>query len=190
MDRKGKVIILSAPSGSGKSTIIKQLMLQDDLRLGFSVSATTRTPRPGEVDKIHYYFLAEDDFRHHIDKGDFIEWEEVYGGSLYGTLKSEVERVTGGGMNLIMDIDVEGSLNVKKQFGHRALSIFIMPPGVKELERRLHGRGTDTPQVIAQRLAKAEHEMTYAPRFDVVVVNDDLDQAVAETEKLIRDFIK
>ena len=188
MERKGKIIILSAPSGAGKSTIIRELTKHDDLNLGFSISATSRPPR-GEARKgVEYYFLDEEEFRRRARNGEFVEWEEVYPGMFYGTLESEVERVTSGG-NLIMDVDVKGGVNIKKRFGDRALSIFIMPPGMEELERRLRGRATDSEEKIRRRLDKAEYEMGFAPQFDHTVVNDDLGHAVEQTESLIRDFL-
>lgn len=188
MERKGKIIILSAPSGAGKSTIIRELTKHDDLNLGFSISATSRLPRGEERHGVEYYFLDEEEFRRRARNGEFVEWEEVYPGMFYGTLESEVERVTSGG-NLIMDVDVKGGVNIKKRFGDRALSIFIMPPGMEELERRLRGRATDSEEKIRRRLDKAEYEMGFAPQFDHTVVNDDLGHAVEQTESLIRDFL-
>lgn len=188
MERKGKIIILSAPSGAGKSTIIRELTKHDDLNLGFSISATSRPPRGEERNGVEYYFLDEEEFRRRARNGEFVEWEEVYPGMFYGTLESEVERVTSGG-NLIMDVDVKGGVNIKKRFGDCALSIFIMPPGMEELERRLRGRATDSEEKIRRRLDKAEYEMGFAPQFDHTVVNDDLGHAVEQTESLIRDFL-
>ena len=188
MERKGKIIILSAPSGAGKSTIIRELTKHDDLNLGFSISATSRPPRGEERNGVEYYSLDEEEFRRRARNGEFVEWEEVYPGMFYGTLESEVERVTSGG-NLIMDVDVKGGVNIKKRFGDRALSIFIMPPGMEELERRLRGRATDSEEKIRRRLDKAEYEMGFAPQFDHTVVNDDLGHAVEQTESLIRDFL-
>ena len=188
MEREGKIIILSAPSGAGKSTIIRELTKHDDLNLGFSISATSRPPRGEERNGVEYYFLDEEEFRRRARNGEFVEWEEVYPGMFYGTLESEVERVTSGG-NLIMDVDVKGGVNIKKRFGDRALSIFIMPPGMEELERRLRGRATDSEEKIRRRLDKAEYEMGFAPQFDHTVVNDDLGHAVEQTESLIRDFL-
>ena len=188
MERKGKIIILSAPSGAGKSTIKRELTKHDDLNLGFSISATSRPPRGEERNGVEYYFLDEEEFRRRARNGEFVEWEEVYPGMFYGTLESEVERVTSGG-NLIMDVDVKGGVNIKKRFGDRALSIFIMPPGMEELERRLRGRATDSEEKIRRRLDKAEYEMGFAPQFDHTVVNDDLGHAVEQTESLIRDFL-
>lgn len=186
--KKGKIIILSAPSGTGKSTIIKRLIENPALRLGFSVSATSRAPRVGEEHGREYYFLTPEEFGVRVEAGDFVEWEEVYAGTRYGTLVSEVERVTGEGRNLIMDIDVKGALNVKERFGDEVLSIFILPPSLPELEARLRGRNTDDESSIAGRLAKAEYEMGFAERFDKRVVNDELEHAVSEVTKLIKEF--
>lgn len=186
--KKGKIIILSAPSGTGKSTIIGRLMEDPSLRLGFSISATSRAPRGSECHGREYYFLSSEEFDRRIERGDFVEWEEVYAGTKYGTLREEVERVTGAGRNLIMDIDVKGAVNVKRQFAGEALSIFILPPSLEVLESRLRGRNTDSEESLRRRIAKAEFEMGFADRFDCRVVNDDLDRAVAEVEALIRDF--
>lgn len=188
--RKGKIIVLSAPSGTGKSTIVGQLMAIPELNLEFSVSATSRAPRGEEQNGREYYFLTDDEFRKHIDAGDFVEWEEVYKGTCYGTLASEVSRVTDKGKNLIMDIDVAGALNVKKRYGSDACIIFIMPPSIAELEKRLRNRATDNEDSIHKRLGKAEHEMQFAPKFDVSVVNDNLDQAVTEVKGIIESFVE
>ena len=186
---KGKIIILSAPSGTGKSTIIGRLMQCADLNLGFSISATSRSSRGAEQHGREYYFLSAEEFDTKIAGGEFVEWEEVYAGTKYGTLRQEVERVTGGGRNLIMDIDVKGALNVKKQFGAEALSLFILPPDLKVLEARLRGRNTDSEESLRKRIEKAEYEISFADNFDRKIVNDDLDHAVAETEQAIREFI-
>lgn len=188
--KKGKIIILSAPSGTGKSTIIARLMQNPDLKLGFSVSATSRAPRGAEVDGREYYFLSPEEFRAKVDNEEFVEWEEVYAGTCYGTLVSEVERVIDSGRNLIMDIDVKGALNVKKRYGSQALSLFILPPSVEELERRLRSRSTDTEESIRKRLEKAEYEMSFAPQFDTRIVNDDLDLASKEVEDTIKSVIE
>lgn len=185
----GKIIILSAPSGTGKSSIISRIIDDPDLKLGFSISATSRSPRGEERDGREYYFLSSEEFAEKVERGDFVEWEEVYSGCCYGTLKSEVERVTSSGSNLIMDIDVKGGINVKKCFGDKALSIFILPPGKEELERRLRGRATDSDEVIRKRLDKAEFELGFADRYDCKVINDDLEIASQEVRKLILDFI-
>lgn len=187
-NNNGKIIVLSAPSGTGKSTIIGKLMKMSDLNLGFSVSATSRAPRGTEQDGVQYYFLSPDEFAARIERGEFVEWAEVYSGTRYGTLVSEVERVTGYGKNLIMDIDVEGALNVKKHYGNRALLIFIEPPTLQSLEERLRSRATDDDESIRRRLDKAEYEMSFADRYDKVVVNDNLDTAVAEVADNIRAF--
>ncbi|MDR1202230.1 MAG: guanylate kinase, partial [Tannerellaceae bacterium] len=172
----GKLILFSAPSGSGKSTIINYL-LQQDLRLCFSVSATSRLPRGEEQHGVAYHFLSPEEFRKRIEKGDFLEYEEVYSGTFYGTLKEEVERILERGDNVILDLDVVGGCRIKESYGDRVLSIFIQPPSIDELRKRLTGRGTDAPGVIESRIAKAEYEMTFAGRFDVVIVNDDLAKA-------------
>lgn len=182
---KGKIIILSAPSGTGKSTIISRLMEHPELKLQFSISATSRQPRGGECHGREYYFLTPEEFASRVKKGDFVEWEEVYPGTCYGTLRTEVERVVGNGGNLIMDIDVKGALNVKRQFGDDAVAIFVMPPSVEELERRLRGRATDSEESVRKRLDKAEYEMTFAPKFDIEVINDSLDRAVEEVAGII-----
>ncbi|MCD8042318.1 MAG: guanylate kinase [Tannerellaceae bacterium] len=184
----GKLIIFSAPSGSGKSTIINYL-LQQDLNLCFSISATSREPRGTEQHGVEYYFLSPEEFRSRIEAGHFLEHEEVYTDRFYGTLKSEVERLLAGGYNVIFDVDVVGGCNIKSFYGDRALSIFIQPPGIEELKKRLTGRGTDAPEVIESRIAKAEFELGFAPRFDVVIINDVLEQAQEETLKVIKDFL-
>lgn len=184
----GKLIIFSAPSGSGKSTIINYL-LEQGLNLKFSISATSRAPRGEEKDGVEYYFLSPEDFRKRIAAGDFLEYEEVYTDKFYGTLKSEVERIFKEGNNVIFDVDVVGGCNIKKYYGNRALSVFIQPPSVEELRRRLVGRNTDSPEVIENRLAKAEYELGFAKQFDVVIVNDDLDKAKEETLRTVRNFL-
>ncbi len=183
--KRGKIIVLSAPSGTGKSSIIKKLMEYPELNLGFSVSATSRAPRGTEQHGVEYYFITHEEFKRKAEAGDFVEWEEVYPGTCYGTLKSEVERVTNAGQNLIMDIDVKGGLNVKRCFGEQAITIFILPPSKEELERRLRGRGTDAEEVIQKRLDKADFELSFAPDFDINVVNDNLDRAVEEVKEII-----
>ena len=184
----GKLIIFSAPSGSGKSPIINYLLTQN-LNLAFSISATSRAPRGEEKNGVEYYFLTPDEFRRRISAGDFLEYEEVYTDKFYGTLKSEVERLTSAGKNVIFDVDVVGGVNIKRFYGERALSIFIQPPGIEELRRRLTSRATDAPEVIESRLAKAEYEMGFAPKFDRIVVNDDLSTAEQEVLQIIKKFL-
>ncbi len=184
----GKLIIFSAPSGSGKSTIINHL-LQQDLNLAFSISATSRPPRGTERDGVEYFFLTPDEFRERIARGEFLEYEEVYPGRFYGTLKSQVEKQLAAGQNVVFDVDVVGGCNIKKYYGERALSVFIQPPSVEELRLRLVGRGTDAPEVIEDRVAKAEYELGFAPQFDVVVVNDNLEEAQQRAYDVIRNFL-
>lgn len=184
----GKLVIFSAPSGSGKSTIINYLLNQG-LRLKFSISATSRAPRGEEQDGREYYFLSPGEFRQRIEAGDFLEYEEVYKDKYYGTLKSEVERILASGDNVIFDVDVVGGCNIKQFYGSRALSVFIQPPSIDELRRRLESRGTDAPDVIESRLAKAQYELSFSPRFDVVIVNDDLARAEAEALRCIQNFL-
>lgn len=184
-----KLIIFSAPSGAGKSTLIRYLLTQG-LPIQFSISATSRLPRGEEKHGVEYYFLTPDAFRKRIANDEFLEYEEVYTDKFYGTLKSEVDRILSEGKNVIFDVDCIGGLNIKKIYGARALSIFIMPPSVEVLRERLEKRGTDTTQVIEHRLAKAEFEMSYASQFDVTVCNDDYDRAKAEIIQLVSDFIQ
>ncbi len=184
----GKLIIFSAPSGSGKSTIINYL-LQQDLHLRFSISVTSRAPRGTEKNGVEYYFLSPEEFREHIAKGDFLEYEEVYTDKYYGTLKSEVERIQNEGDNVIFDVDVVGGCNIKKFYGDKALSVFIQPPGIEVLRQRLEGRGTDAPEVIESRIAKAEYELSFKDKFDKIIVNDNLEIAQAEALNVIRDFL-
>lgn len=188
--KKGKVIVVSAPSGCGKSTIINSILDAGELPLRFSVSATNRRPRPGEVDGVHYHFLTTEQFRDAIADKAFVEWEEVYPGRFYGTLRSEIERIIDRGGNVLLDIDVKGGLNVKDLYGDRAMTVFFLPPSIDELRRRLVSRGTDAPDVIDERVNKAEYEISFAPRFDHRIVNDDLDSAIEKTAELISGFIK
>ena len=183
-----KFIIISAPSGAGKSTIIRALPLEE-LKLSFSISACNRAPRKGEIDKRDYYFLSTEDFLQKIKNDDFVEWEEVYSQHYYGTLKSEIDRIFKKGYFPIFDIDVAGGLHLKNIYGAKALSIFIMPPSVEELEKRLKLRNTDSAENIKKRINKAASEMSFANKFDVIIVNDNLDKAIQETKIKIKDFI-
>ena len=185
---QNKVIIFSAPSGSGKSTIVNHI-LEKFPQLEFSISATSRAPRGNEVNGREYYFFTEEEFRKMIAEDRFVEYEEVYSGSFYGTLKSELDRIWGKGHVIIFDVDVKGGVNLKRFFGDRALSVFIQAPSVECLRERLLSRGTDTPEAIEKRVAKAAEEMTYADRFDHVLVNDNLDTAYAEAEKTVAGFL-
>lgn len=184
----GKLIIFSAPSGSGKSTIINYLLTQN-LNLAFSISATNRPPRGTEQNGVEYFFLSPEEFRRRIADNEFLEYEEVYENRFYGTLKSQVEKQLAEGQNIIFDVDVVGGCNIKQFYGDRALSVFIMPPSIEELRKRLNGRGTDAPEVIESRIAKAEFELGYAGKFDVTIVNDDLEKAKAEALNIIRKFL-
>lgn len=187
--KRGKLIIFSAPSGSGKSTIINYL-LGCNLDLAFSISATSRLPRGNERNGVEYYFLTPDEFRNRIANGDFIEYEEVYKDNFYGTLKNEVERIREEGKNVVFDVDVVGGVNIKNIFGEEALSMFIMPPSVEELRKRLIGRNTDSMETIEKRLGKAEYEMSFAEKFDKIVINDDLESAKNEALNIIKEFIE
>jgi len=186
---EGKLFIFSAPSGAGKTSIVKALLAQMP-QLEFSVSATSRTMRPGETDGVDYYFLSADTFRQKIENNEFLEWEEVYNGSYYGTLYSEVQRIWDKGHHVVFDVDVAGGINIKKKFGEKALSVFVMPPSVDELERRLVNRKTETPESLQKRLSKARYELSFASEFDKVVVNDQLPQAIEEARKLVDDFFE
>lgn len=183
-----KLIIFSAPSGTGKSTIVKHL-INLDLNLQFSISATSREPRGDEKHGVEYFFINSDEFRKKIANNEFIEYEEVYDNRFYGTLKSNVDSILDEGKNVVFDIDCVGGLNIKKMYGDRALAIFIMPPSVEALRERLEKRGTDTPEVIEDRLSKAEYEMSFAPQFDIIIENDDFDKAKKETYDAINSFI-
>ena len=186
---KGKIIVVAAPSGCGKSTIINAVMEDAELNLGFSVSATTRPPRPGEIDGVNYYFMTEDAFRDTIAEGGFIEYEEVYPGRFYGTLQSEIERIIASGRNIILDLDVNGALGVKKIYGSEALTLFIEPPSLEELRRRLEFRGTESPEVVDVRIDRAQYELSRAPEFDRRIVNDRLDIAIKQTRNLLEAFV-
>lgn len=189
MDFYGKLLIFSAPSGSGKSTIVQHLVGKG-FNLSFSISATSRTPRGNEQEGVEYYFMSPETFRQRIEKHDFIEYEEVYPDCFYGTLKSEIDRISASGKHVVLDVDVVGGINIKKMYGHRALSIFIQPPSLEALKQRLINRATDSPEKITQRVAKAAHELTFAPQFDVVLVNDDLATCKAEAEILVSRFLQ
>ncbi len=175
----GKLIIFSAPSGSGKSTIINYLLTKG-LNLAFSISATSRPPRGQEQDGVEYFFLSPEEFRARIANNEFLEYEEVYEDRFYGTLKAQVEKQLNAGQNVVFDVDVVGGCNIKKFYGNRALSVFIQPPSIEELRKRLEGRGTDEPELIEKRIAKAEYELGFASKFDIVIVNDDLETAKAQ----------
>ena len=184
-----KVIIFSAPSGSGKSTIINYLM-QQDLNLHFSISATSRPPRGQEQHGVEYFFLSPEEFRQHIDNGDFLEYEEVYKDRYYGTLSAQVDQQLERGENVVCDVDVLGGINIKRHYGDRALSLFIQPPSIEELRRRLEGRATDAPEVINDRIARAEFELSHASQFDAVVINDNLEKALEEALVIVKQFLE
>ncbi len=184
-----KCIVLSAPSGSGKTTLVKHLIGQPELALGFSISATSRAPRGQEKEGVDYYFLSQHDFRNKIEEHAFIEYEEVYKGTFYGTLKSEIQRIWSQNQNVVFDIDVVGGLNIKKQFPDKTLAIFIQPPNLTTLEKRLRLRQTDNEETIQKRLAKAKEELGFANQFDCTIVNDDLDQAKAEILQVVQQFL-
>jgi guanylate kinase len=187
---KGKMLIVSAPSGSGKSTIVQWLMQEHpELRLYFSISCTSRAPRGTEQNGVEYFFISPEEFREKIQNDEFLEYEEVYHDRFYGTLKQQVERQRNDGQNVVFDVDVKGGINIKKYYGDEALSLFIQPPSVEELRKRLEGRGTDTPEAIQERLDKAEYELTFAPQFDKVVVNDDLETAKEEALQIVKAFL-
>lgn len=190
MKKEGKLIVFSAPSGSGKTTIVHYLLSQPTLNLDFSISATSRKSRGKEVNGVDYYFISLKDFQKHVKNDDFIEWEEVYSNNYYGTLKKEVERIWELGKHVIFDIDVVGGLNIKNKFPEQTLAIFVQPPSIDEMERRLRNRKTDSEEKIKERVAKAEKELKYAKDFDVILVNDDLEKAKKEAFKLVENFIK
>ena len=187
---RGKLIIISAPSGTGKSTIIGWLMKEHpELNLAFSISCTSRPPRGTEQNGVEYFFLTPEEFRQRIENDEFLEYEEVYEGRFYGTLKAQVERQLEAGQNVVFDVDVKGGVNIKKYYGDEAMSLFIQPPSIAELRKRLEGRGTDAPEVIDQRIARAEFELTFSDKFDKIVVNDDLAQAEQDALRLVKGFI-
>ena len=185
----GKLLIFSAPSGAGKSTIVNYL-LEQNLNLFFSISATSRLPRGTEKNGVEYYFLSPDEFREKIKDNEFLEYEEVYSDRYYGTLKSEIQRITDNGGNVIFDVDVVGGCRIKEHYGDKALSVFVEPPSIDALKDRLEKRGTDSAEVIKDRIEKAEYEMTFAPRFDVVIHNEDLEIAKAEVLAVVSKFLK
>lgn len=187
--KKGKLIVFSAPSGSGKTTIVRHLLKQEDLNLEFSISAATRQARGEEVNGKDYYFMSLEEFKSHIKNEDFVEWEEVYRDNFYGTLKSEVERIWAKGKNVIFDIDVAGGLRIKRKFPEETLAVFVKPPSVDELKRRLKERSTESEDKINMRIAKAHVELATAPQFDVIIKNYDLDVALEEATQLVRDFV-
>ena len=190
MEKNGKCIIFSAPSGSGKSTIVQWLMTEHpELKLAFSISATSRPPRGTEQHGVEYFFLSPEEFRSRIARNEFLEYEEVYQDRFYGTLKEQVENQLMSGQNVVFDVDVKGGCNIKSYYGQRALSVFIQPPSVNELRRRLLNRGTDSMEQIEQRVDKAEYEMSFAPQFDSIVTNDNLDLAKEQTLDLLRKFL-
>lgn len=186
----GKIVIISAPSGAGKSTLVKHLLRNKGYRFEFSVSVCSRKPRNGEKEGVHYYFMSIEDFRKKIEEDEFIEWEEVYRGQYYGTLKSEINRISSKKNNILFDVDVMGGISLKSYFREKALAIFIKPPSIEALERRLVDRGTETEKEIQKRIRKAKHELRYAEKFDKIVVNDDLDKAQKELEGIIAEFLK
>ncbi len=185
---KGKLIIFSAPSGAGKTSIVKHL-LDKNLNLRFSVSATSRAPRHNEVHGKDYYFMSNDEFQQKVKNNEFLEWEEVYNGTCYGTLKSEVEHLLGTGKNVIFDVDVIGGLNIKKHYEEDAFAVFVMPPSVEELKNRLRNRATDSEEKIQTRIEKAEYELSFAKEFDKILINDNFGKACEEAENLVRNFL-
>ncbi|MBX7183126.1 MAG: guanylate kinase [Bacteroidia bacterium] len=187
---KAKAVIFSAPSGAGKTTIVKHLLSKPEFRFEFSISAASRAARFNEVDGKDYYFLGIDEFKKRVANNEFLEWEEVYEGNFYGTLKSEIERIVKRGNHPIFDVDVTGGLNIKKYFGEDALGIFVMPPTVDALEKRLRERSTESEESLQKRINKAEHEMAYFNKFDKVILNDQLEHALEQAETLVKDFLK
>lgn len=188
--KQGKVIIFSAPSGSGKSTIINWLMQEhEELNLRFSISCTSRKPRGTEQNGVEYFFVTPEEFRQRIANDEFLEYEEVYADRFYGTLKAQVEKQLAAGENVVLDVDVKGGCNIKKIYGDKALSVFIQPPSVEALRQRLNGRGTDAPEVIEDRIRRAEFELSFAPKFDLMVVNDNLETAKQEAYTDIKEFL-
>jgi len=189
MTQQGKLIIFSAPSGAGKTTIVHHLLKKMPVDLEFSISATTREPRGAEQDGKDYYFISKESFLHRIAHKEFVEFEEVYAGTFYGTLRAEIERIWAKGKAVIFDIDVEGGLHLKRKYGEQALAIFVQPPSLEVLKERLSGRGTDSEEKLKERFAKAEKELQYAPQFDVILKNNDLTTACKEAEILVKNFV-
>ncbi|HVV54086.1 MAG TPA: guanylate kinase [Mucilaginibacter sp.] len=187
--KEGKLVIFSAPSGAGKTTIVQHLLGKIP-ELAFSVSATTRKPRGDEKEGKDYYFISKEEFLHRIAKKQFVEFEEVYSGTFYGTLRTEIERIWNEGKTVIFDIDVEGGLHLKRKYEEHALAIFVQPPSLEVLKQRLSGRGTDHPEKLKERFEKAEKELNYAPQFDIILKNHDLETACVEAEQLVRNFLK
>jgi len=190
VNKEGKLLVFSAPSGSGKTTIVHHLLKQTELNLDFSISATSREKRGTEINEKDYYFISLKEFKKHVKNDDFIEWEEVYTNNFYGTLKKEVERIWSLGKHVIFDIDVVGGLSIKKKFPKQTLAIFVQPPSIEEMERRLRNRQTDSEEKIKERVAKAEKELKYAENFDVILINNDLDTAKKEAYNLVENFVK
>lgn len=190
MSTGGKLIVFSAPSGSGKTTIVRHLLSKEDLNLEFSISAASRDPRGGEINGKDYYFISTEEFKKHIKNDDFLEWEEVYRDNFYGTLKSEVERIWAKGKNVIFDIDVAGGLRIKHKFPEQTLAVFVKPPSVDELKRRLKERSTESEDKINMRIAKASVELATAPQFDTIIKNYDLEVALEEAYQLVKNFVK
>lgn len=190
MKMSGKLIIFSAPSGAGKTTIVKHLLRQFPSKLSFSISASTREARGNEIDGKDYYFISKEEFLHRVANHEFVEFEEVYSGTFYGTLNSEIERIWAAGKHVVFDLDVIGGLRLKRKFGDQALGIFVEPPSLDILEKRLRGRGTDSEEKVKERVEKATKELAYAPSFDVILQNDSLEKACQEAEKLIEDFLQ
>lgn len=190
MAAKNKILIFSAPSGSGKTTIVNRLLSEGILDAEFSVSATSRAPRKGETHGKEYYFLSPEEFRRRIEAQEFLEWEQVYADTYYGTPRSELARIWENGRVVVLDVDVVGGLNIKRMYPEESLAIFIMPPSIEELRARLEGRGTETPDKVDMRIAKAEREISFSKDFDVIIVNDDLEKAVEEARRIVLDFLK
>ena len=186
---QGKLIVFSAPSGSGKTTLVNHLILQEDLKLDFSVSVTSREIRGNEINGKDYHFISLEDFKKHIDEDKFVEWEEVYKNNFYGTLKSEIERIWSKGRHVIFDVDVVGGLRIKEKYPEQTLAIFVQPPSIEEMELRLRNRKTDSEDKIIERVLKAERELKFSDRFDIVLVNDDLEKAKKKAYQMVKNFI-